>query len=158
MNFPCTHLCKAEARKVVSTAFSVWVRLNATFSPHVDTSYKTWISLFASVRIWLTSESCKKFEASLRKYFSRIGQLTLTPIEINTCTRGKKRIFEFWFWWLQLVAYRSLKFAPSRGGWGERSCPRSATAILSMAPGSNTQPYIWEADTPALSYRRPTTR
>jgi len=31
-----------------------------------------------------------------------------------------------------LVAGRSLKFASCRGGWGERSCPRSATAIHSV--------------------------
>jgi len=45
-----------------------------------------------------------------------------------------------------LAAGRSLNCASCRGGWGERSCPRSATAIHSMA-GSNTQPSSWEADT-----------
>jgi len=33
-------------------------------------------------------------------------------------------------------------------GWGERSCPSSATAIHSVSGcGSNTQPFKWEADT-----------
>jgi len=34
--------------------------------------------------------------------------------------------------WRQLTAGRSLKFASYRGGWGERSFPRSATEIPSV--------------------------
>jgi len=37
------------------------------------------------------------------------------------------------FWWRQLAVGRSLKFAHCRDDWGERSCPRSATAISSVA-------------------------
>jgi len=37
-----------------------------------------------------------------------------------------------WFWWRQLAPGRSLKFASCPGGWGERSCLRSATAIHSV--------------------------
>ena len=36
------------------------------------------------------------------------------------------------FWWRRLVTDRSLNCASCRGGWGEHSCPRSATAIHSM--------------------------
>ena len=39
------------------------------------------------------------------------------------------------FWWGQLVTDRSLKCASYRGGQGERSCLRSATAIHSVAMG-----------------------
>jgi len=37
------------------------------------------------------------------------------------------------FWWRQLAAGRSLNSASCRGGWGDRSCPRSATVIHSVA-------------------------
>ena len=37
------------------------------------------------------------------------------------------------FWWRQLAAGRSLNSASCRGSWGECSCPRSATAIHSVA-------------------------
>jgi len=38
------------------------------------------------------------------------------------------------------------------GAWGERSCPRSATVIHSLALGLNTQPFSWEGDTVPLSW------
>ena len=34
-----------------------------------------------------------------------------------------------WFWWRQLAAGRSLKFASFRGGWVECTCPRSAAVF-----------------------------
>jgi len=57
------------------------------------------------------------------------------------------------YWWRQLSAGRSLKFASCRGDWGERCWPRNAAEIHAVA-GSNTQPSDREADTLALSYRR----
>jgi len=36
------------------------------------------------------------------------------------------------FWWRQLAAGRSLKFASWQGGWGESSCLTTATAIHSV--------------------------
>jgi len=39
----------------------------------------------------------------------------------------------FFFWWPQLAAGLSLNCASYWGGWGERSCPRSVTAIHSVA-------------------------
>jgi len=44
----------------------------------------------------------------------------------------------FNFWWQQLAAGRSLNCASCRGGWGERSCPSSATAIHSVAVDRTT--------------------
>jgi len=38
--------------------------------------------------------------------------------------------FLIWFWWRQLAAGRSLKFASCRVGWRERSGPRSAGAAI----------------------------
>ena len=47
------------------------------------------------------------------------------------------------FWWRQLAAGRSLDWASSRGGWDERSCPRSATAIHSVAVDRTPDLPIW---------------
>ena len=41
--------------------------------------------------------------------------------------------FRSYFWWRQLAAGRSLNCASCRGDWGERSFPRSTTAIHSVA-------------------------
>jgi len=61
----------------------------------------------------------------------------------------------FYFWWSQLAAGRSLKFTSYPVSWDERSCPRSATAIHSVARGSNTKPSNWEANTLPKNYHRP---
>jgi len=57
--------------------------------------------------------------------------------------------FLFVFWWRQLATGRSLKFASFRGGWSERSCPRSATANHSVAVDRTRN--LREVDTLPLS-------
>jgi len=42
-------------------------------------------------------------------------------------------VFCKWFWWRQLAEGRNLNCASWRGGWGERSCPKSDTAIHAVA-------------------------
>ena len=60
-------------------------------------------------------------------------------IKIRSCdirsskANDKSRKFNLRFWWGQLAAGRSLKFASCRGGWGDRFCSRSASAINSVA-------------------------
>jgi len=49
----------------------------------------------------------------------------------NSIPRSSKNFF-FYIWWRQLAAGRSLNCASCPGGWGERSCPGSATAIHSV--------------------------
>ena len=63
--------------------------------------------------------------------------------------------FFFIFWWRQLAAGRSLNCASCQGGWDERSCPRSAMAMHSVAVNRHTKPSSWETDTLSLSYCRP---
>jgi len=52
---------------------------------------------------------------------------------LKNSMRCAKKILFLWFWWRQLAACRRLKYASYRGSWGERSCPRSATAIHSVS-------------------------
>jgi len=52
-----------------------------------------------------------------------------------------------------LASGRSLKFASCRGGSGERSCLRSATAVNSVAVEHPT--LDWEANSLRQSYHRP---
>ena len=59
------------------------------------------------------------------------------------------------FWWRHLVAGRSLKYASCRGGWGERSCPRSATAIHSVAADRTPNLPIGRRTLKPLCYCRP---
>jgi len=64
--------------------------------------------------------------------------------------------FFFWiFWWRQLAAGRSLKCASCRGGWGERSCPRSVTAIHSVAADRPPNLPIGRRTLKPLCYCRP---
>jgi len=42
-----------------------------------------------------------------------------------------------------MAAGRSLNIVPCRSVWGERSCPRSATAIHSVAVGRTSNLPIW---------------
>jgi len=44
-----------------------------------------------------------------------------------------RAVYFFRFWWRQFAKGRSLKFASCRGDWCESSCPRSVTAIPSVA-------------------------
>ena len=59
------------------------------------------------------------------------------------------------FWWRQLVAGRSLKFAPFRGDFGWTLLPKECYGSWLSGRGSSTQPSNWEADTLPLSECRP---
>jgi len=52
---------------------------------------------------------------------------------VSCCFTRFSEVFGLFFWWRQSAAGRSPKCASCQGGWGERSCPRSATAIHSVA-------------------------
>jgi len=49
---------------------------------------------------------------------------------------------------------RNLEFASCRGGWGENLLTKQRYGDSLSGRGSNSQPYSWEPDTMALSYRR----
>ena len=76
-------------------------------------------------------------------------------LRINYVLPSSFNKFLFLFWWRQLAVCRSLNCASCQGGWDERSCPRSAMAMHSVAVNRNTKPSSWETDTLSLSYCRP---
>jgi len=61
--------------------------------------------------------------------------LVMATVLVAFRPSAKPQVFIFWidFWWWRLAAGRSLRSASCRGGWGERSCPSSATAFWSVA-------------------------
>jgi len=73
-------------------------------------------------------------------YFWTLASTTFPPLFFNPN-----------FWWRQLAAGRSLKFAPCRGDLGWTLVPKECYGSSLTGRGSNTQPSNWEADNLPLS-------
>ena len=96
---------------------------------------------FALLRV-LYCDHCRILSHEMRIKFST-EMKCISVFSNKSCLshlfrRGTMQIYLCDFWWRQQVAGLSLKFASCWSGWGERYCPKSATAIHLVARGSNT--------------------
>jgi len=127
-SFDCTRVNLLEINKGI-------LLLNSTNCEKTSCTNHNIVHFFIKMT---TQNTCVKWKSDFWTYTTGprlTSRSTLQAMDAGAPPSSLKYVFFCKSWWRQLAAGRSLNCVFCPGGWGERSCPRSATQIHSVAMG-----------------------